>query len=185
MANDVSEGAGVGVKPVFSFATLWGNVRKIHWNHSCWKVKHFNGKVTYIRNINAGKCQCTHADFLEGNQKASKNPGGPLPPPYLLKTNAALSAALSGCHRARSSGTFYLVLAYTYSEKRALFLVPFKCVRAASPEKTRLSFFIWLFPLITLSPSAGGGLSKQQKHQNFYALFSCGGENGGGGGGGV
>lgn len=113
------------------------------------------------------------------------HPGGPLPPPYLLKTNAALSAALGGCRRARWSGTFYLVPAYTSSETRALFLVPFKCVRAASPEKTSPSLFIWLFPLITLSPSAGGGLSKQQKHQNFYALFSCGGENGGRGGGGV
>lgn len=113
------------------------------------------------------------------------HPGGPLPPPYLLKTNAALSAALGGCRRARWSGTFYLVPAYTSSETRALFLVPFKCVRAASPEKTSLSLFIWLFPLITLSPSAGGGLSKQQKHQNFYVLFSCRGENGVGGGGGV
>lgn len=115
----------------------------------------------------------------------TQHPGGPLPPPRLLKTNAALSAALGGCRRARSSGTFYLVPASTYSETRALFLVPFKCVRAASPEKTSPSLSIWLFPLITLSPSAGGGLSKQQKHQNFYVLFGCGGENGGGGGGGV
>lgn len=61
----------VGVKTVFSFATLWGNVRKIHWNHSCWKVKHFKSKVTYRRDVNAGKCHGTHAHFLEGNQKAT------------------------------------------------------------------------------------------------------------------
>lgn len=52
--------------------------------------------------------------------------------------------------------------------------MPFTFMHAASLEKTSLSLLVWFFPLITLSPLAGGGLSKQQKHQNVYVLLSCG-----------
>lgn len=108
----------------------------------------------------------------------------PLPPPYWSQTNAALSTALSSCRQACSSRAFYLVPACTDSETRALFLVPFKCVRHFAWEDKCLPFHV-AFQIITLSPSAGGGLPKKVETSDLLCPLQLRGrENWGGGGGG-
>lgn len=185
MVNDVSERAGVR-KAAFSFATLRANVRKVRWNRSCWNEKGFQDKVTFRRDVNAVNANVhTPTSWREKYRVAALTSEQAPPSTILIKDKCCL---VYSAQQLPSSPFRQGVLPRT---RRAPTVKRGRCFSchlsacATSPEKTSVSFFMWLFPLITLSPSAGGGLPKKVETSDLLCPLQLRGrENGGGGGGG-